>query len=69
MDASKSRGINYSRDTINIRDASSSKNNRNIIDVNSSRIVRSVGKSATVEKTAGTPATLGTVTMPINVLY
>jgi hypothetical protein len=34
------KGTNYSSDTVNIKDDSSSKDNRNIMDVNSSRTAR-----------------------------
>jgi hypothetical protein len=45
--ACRGRETNYRRDT---RDDSSSRDNRNIMDVNSSRTASVIGKSATVEK-------------------
>jgi hypothetical protein len=47
----------FSRDTINIRDESRSRDKLNIMGFNNSRTARSVGKSAIV----GMPATSATV--------
>ncbi len=50
------REVNYSRDTVKIRDGSSSMDNRNIMDVICSRTSRT--DSRKVSNLAGTPATV-----------
>jgi hypothetical protein len=57
--ASACREASYSRDTINIRDESSSRDNRHIMDVGISRTAR-IRQKASQQHSAGTPETAET---------